>query len=524
MMERQFDYIIIGSGFGGSVSALRLAEKGYRVLVIEKGKWYRANDFAKTNWHLNKWLWMPLIRWFGIMKISFFKHITIISGVGVGGGSLVYANTLPVPKAEFFKKGSWAKLNDWQTVLKPHYQTALQMLGATQNPKLFDADHALKKVSVHLNREHLFEPTNVAVYFGKPDVTVPDPYFKGKGPERSGCNFCGGCMTGCRFNAKNTLDKNYLYFAQQHGAIIKAQKEVIDVVPANSENGSNGYIVTCKSTSIYRNSKETYFTKGVVFAGGVLGTVKLLLKLKRNSLPNISNRLGDDIRTNNETLISVSNIDGSKDLSKGIAIGSILHTDENSHLEVCRYIEGSGFWRLSHFPLAQGANVFFRILRILGKWCTHPIRMIKLYFKSDWGKRTAVLLFMQTLDSTLRFKRNRTGYMISQLSDGPKPTPNIPESIQLTKEYCKQVNGEATVFALETFAGIPSTAHILGGAVMGENPELGVIDKNNAVFAYKNMFVIDGSMISANPGVNPSLSITAIAEHAMSKIPLKSLV
>ncbi|MFA9392082.1 MAG: GMC oxidoreductase [Prolixibacteraceae bacterium] len=517
-MADKYDYIIIGSGFGGSVSALRLTEKGYKVLVIEKGKWYQPDDFAKTNWHLHKWLWMPLLHWFGIMKISFFRHITVISGVGVGGGSLVYANTLPVPKSEFFKKGSWAELNDWEKELKPHYQTALDMLGANKNPKLFDADHALQKLAVELGREQLFEATNVAVFFGKPDVSVADPYFKGKGPERVGCNFCGGCMTGCRYNAKNTLDKNYLHLAQQLGLKIVAQEEVIDVVALGNVNGSGGYQITCRSTKNRWHKKVRYQTNAVIFAGGVLGTVKLLLKLKKKSLPRLSDKLGDDIRTNNETLISVTNIDGSQDLSKGIAIGSILHTDENSHLEVCRYIEGSGFWRLSHFPLAKGVNALVRVANIVWKLMKQPLRMVKLYLSSNWGKHTAVLLFMQTLDSTLRFKRGTSGQMVSRLSSGPKPTPNIPESLDLTKRYSKTVNGEATVFAFETFAGIPSTAHILGGAVMGNNAISGVIDQNNKVFGYENMLIVDGSMISANPGVNPSLSITAIAEHAMSKI------
>ncbi|MBN2805497.1 MAG: GMC family oxidoreductase [Prolixibacteraceae bacterium] len=522
-MEHQYDYVIVGSGFGGSVCALRLAEKGYKVLVIEKGKWYRADDFAKNNWQLSKWLWMPLLRWFGIMKISFFRHITIISGVGVGGGSLVYANTLPVPKQAFFRQGSWAKLADWESILQTHYKTALQMLGANKNPKLFDGDNALKTLSIQLNREHLFEPTDVAVYFGKADETVPDPYFNGKGPERAGCNFCGGCMTGCRYNAKNTLDKNYLYLAQQLGVEIQAQAEVIDVLPVGNDDGSEGYQITCRSTRNWRHSKTNYTAGAVVFSGGVLGTIKLLLKLKKKSLPNISPKLGDDIRTNNETLISVTNIDGSKDLSKGIAIGSILHSDDNSHLEVCRYVEGSGFWRLSHLPMAKGRVALKRIGNIMLKFLRNPLRIFKLYLVSNWGKRTAVLLFMQTVDSTLRFKRSLSGGMVSRLSKGSRPTPLIPESMELANQYSKLVNGENTVFLFETFAGIPSTAHILGGAVMGASASEGVIDQHCRVFGYKNMLIVDGSMISANPGVNPSLSITAIAEHAMAQVPSKKM-
>ncbi|WP_342662723.1 GMC family oxidoreductase N-terminal domain-containing protein [Gelidibacter mesophilus] len=343
-----YDYIIVGSGFGGSVSALRLSKKGYKVLVVEKGKWYAANDFPKTNWNFKKWLWMPSLRFFGIMKLSVFKHIAIISGTGVGGGSLVYANTLPTPKTAFFKSGSWKDLNDWENELKPYYKEALRMLGATKNPQLFDADLGLKKVSEDLGIAERFDPTWVAVFFGTPNQTQKDPYFNGEGPERSGCNFCGACMTGCRYNAKNTLDKNYLYLAQKHGAEILAENEVIDVQPINANDGSQGYEVSLKSSTKLFKKHQKIKAQGVIFSGGVLGTVKLLLKLKKSSLPNLSDKLGEDIRSNNETLVSVTGLDKSKNYSKGVAIGSILDTDENSHLEICRYGEGSNAWKLVH--------------------------------------------------------------------------------------------------------------------------------------------------------------------------------
>jgi cholesterol oxidase len=517
----EYDYIIVGSGFGGSVSALRLSQKVYKVLVIEKGKWYQAKDFPKTNWNFRKWLWVPYLRFFGIMKLSIFKHIAIISGTGVGGGSLVYANTLPTPKTAFFNSGSWKELNDWETELKPHYDTALQMLGAAKNPKLFDGDLGLQKVAENLNLKEKFDATRVAVFFGEPDVTVKDPYFKGKGPERAGCNFCGACMTGCRYNAKNTLDKNYLYLAQKNGAQIRAENEVIDVQPINAADGSEGYKVFIKSSTKLFAKPETIKTKAVIFSGGVLGTVKLLLKLKMKSLPYLSDKLGEDIRSNNETLISVSGLEKDKNYSKGIAIGSILDTDENSHLEICRYGEGSNAWKLAHLPYVTGSNVISRIFKTIGKLLKHPVDYFKIYFVNGWAKNTVVLLFMQTLDSTLKFKRNAMGQMSSTVSKGKAPTPFIPESIQLVKAYSKAINGVSTSFALETLAGIPSTAHILGGAVMGKDKTTGVIDKDNKVFGYHNMFVIDGAMISANPGVNPSLTITAIAERAMARIPNK---
>lgn len=519
--KMEYDYIIIGSGFGGSVSALRLSEKGYKVLVIEKGKWYKAEDFPKTNWNFRKWLWLPGIRFFGIMKLTIFRHVAVLSGTGVGGGSLVYANTLPIPKSTFFKTGSWCKLLDWESELAPHYKESLRMLGATKNPKLFDGDIGLKKVAQNLGMEDKFDATNVAVYFGEENVTIEDPYFEGMGPERTGCNYCGACMTGCRNNSKNTLDKNYLYLAQKYGAEILAEHEVYDVSPIDSRSGENGYEVSIKTSTKFINKRKTFKSKGVIFSGGVLGTIKLLLKLKTNSLPNISDRIGHDIRTNNETLVSVSSLDKETNFSKGIAIGSILDTDENSHLEICRYSEGSDAWKLVHLPYVTGNNVFYRLAMVLVSLIKSPIKYFKIYFANSWAKKTVVLLFMQTLDSRIRFKINIFGLMSSTVSSGKKPTPFIPESVKLIKEYSNAVNGVSTSFALETLAGIPSTAHILGGAVMGENISEGVIDKNNNVFGYKNLYIIDGSMISSNPGVNPSLSITAIAEHAMHQIPFK---
>jgi len=518
----EYDYIIVGSGFGGSVSALRLSKKGYKVLVVEKGKWFKAEDFPKTNWNFRKWLWLPSLRFFGIMKVTIFRHVAILSGTGVGGGSLVYANTLPIPKSAFFKTGSWSKLHDWETELAPYYQEALKMLGTVKNPKLFDGDIGLKKVAQKLGMEDKFEATNVAVYFGEENVTKEDPYFEGMGPERTGCNFCGACMTGCRNNSKNTLDKNYLYLAQKFGAEILAEHEVCDVRPINNKEGADGYEVDIKTSTKVFVERRKITSKGVIFSGGVLGTIKLLLKLKTSSLPHISERLGQDIRTNNETLVSVSSLDKDKNFSKGVAIGSILDTDDNSHLEICRYAEGSNAWKLVHFPYVTGNNIFSRLGMVIVSLIKSPIKYFKIYFVNSWAKKTVVLLFMQTLDSTLRFKRNIFGSMSSTVSTGKKPSPFIPESVKLIEEYIKAVNGVSTSFALETIAGIPSTAHILGGAAMGANSSEGVIDKDNRVFGYKHLYIIDGSMISANPGVNPSLSITAIAERAMDQIPFKN--
>jgi len=519
-MDRTYDYIVVGSGFGGAVSALRLSEKGFKVLVIEKGKWFKATDFPKNNYHLKKWLWEPKVGLKGFFKMTFLRHVTVLSGVGVGGGSLTYANTLPVPKKAFFNSGNWKGLADWENELMPFYPIANQMLGATVNPGLYDADHALKEVARKIGKEEDFEPTNVAVYFGEPGKTVKDPYFDGKGPDRTGCIHCGQCMTGCRHNAKNTLDKNYLFLAQQLGAEILAEREVVDVIPLDNGDGKDGYRVVMKDSFGRRNHSET--CTGIVFAGGVMGTIPLLLKLKESSLPRLSETIGHHVRTNNEALISVTTLDGDKDYTKGLAIGSILNTDKNSHLEPCRYGKGSGFFKWLGLPLSHGSNGFIRILKTIPTIIRNYFHYLRVYFRKDFSTGTTILLFMQHLDSTIRFKKGKFGNLKSQLETGERPTSQIPRARELSKHFEEIVNGKPYTLALETILGSPTTAHILGGAVMGKDENEGVIDQRNHVFNYENMMICDGSMISANPGVNPSLSITAITERAMSLIEPKS--
>ena len=515
-----YDYIIIGSGFGGSVSALRLSEKGYKVLVIEMGKRLTNYDFPETNWQLKKWLWIPLLRFFGLFRISFFRHITVLTGVGVGGGSLVYANTLPVPGEEFFQAESWKHLADWKKELSPFYTIALKMLGVAPNPVLEKGDLALKQLAQEIGKEEHFEPTNVSVFFGEPDKTVPDPYFNGEGPERTGCNFCGGCMVGCRYNAKNSLDKNYLYFAEKNGVKIHAEAEVFDVKPINSPDGADGYRVSWKSSTKIIKQKGSYTTRGVIFAGGVLGTVKLLLKLKASSLPNLSDRVGHDIRTNSESLIGVTTTDKDAVFSNGIAIGSILQTDTYSSLEPVRYNSGSGFWRILQSPMVHGSNALVRVGKILKEIISHPVENFRIYFVNNWAEKTQILLFMQTIDSKLRFTKGMFG-LHTKVDEGKAPTAFLPEAKDLADRYAQIIHGKPRVLLTETLFGTPTTAHILGGAVMGMSSEDGVIDKDHHVFGYKNMLICDGSTITANPGVNPSLTITALTERAMSKIPAK---
>lgn len=519
-MEHDYDYIIVGSGFGGSVSALRLAEKGYRVLVIEKGKRWRPEQYPKTNWNIRKWMWLPSIRFHGFFKLTLMRHVGILSGVGVGGGSLVYANTLPRPEDTFFQSGSWSGLADWKKELEPHYKVGEEMLGATENPELGDSDRALQAVAREFQKGDQFRPTRVAVFFGEPEKEVPDPYFEGRGPERAGCNMCGGCMTGCRFDAKNTLDKNYLYLAEQQGAEIAACKKVIRIVPLENGNGGEGYRVTIKDSTRIINRKATLSAKGVILAGGVLGTVRLLLNMRGKYLKQLSPMLGNQIRTNNESLVLVHSRQKEKDFSKGVAIGSIFPPDEATHLEAVRYGSGSGFWKLMAVPLTHGRTMVGRVLKLLWKLLSQPVSWLRIYFSRDFARESMILLYMQDLESTLRFRRGlfnlRTG-----ICTGSPPSAFMPLARELAEATSREIDGYPFVMNTEALTGTPLTAHILGGCVIAKDTSEGVIDTDQRVFGYDNLYVCDGSAVSANPGVNPALTITAMTERVMSKIPHK---
>lgn len=523
------DFVIIGSGFGGSVSALRLVEKGYDVLLLEKGAQRSAEDFPKTNWNLRRWLWMPQLGCRGIFQMRFFKHVTVLAGAGVGGGSLVYANTLPIPKRGFFASPGWAELADWERELTPHYAVAQRMLGATRVPFLTAPDRLLREIATQRGQAEAFESTQVAVYFGdqtNPGQSVPDPFFEGHGPARTACNQCGACMTGCRHGGKNTLDKNYLYLARKLGLGLEANCEVVDVRPLEPGDGSGGYEITAKvGTGLLGafRKRRRFKAKQVIFSGGVLGTVDLLLKLRERSLPRLSDQVGRRIRTNSESLIGVVSERRDEDLSKGVAIGSIYQTDEHSHLEVVRYGEGSGFFRLLMAPHVGGqAPGVIKLVQGLVRALKSPLHFLKSYFVPDWAKYTIILLYMRTVDGTLRFRRKGLlAHMGSDLEQGDKPSASIPEATELAQIVAQKTQGFAGSLMTETALNIPTTAHILGGACMGRDASEGVIDAEHHVFGYSGMYVIDGSTISANPGVNPSLTITALAERAMSKIPSK---
>ncbi|MFZ5941508.1 MAG: GMC oxidoreductase [Bacteroidota bacterium] len=517
----EYDYVIIGSGFGGSVSALRLAEKGYRVLVLEKGKTYRAEDFPRTNWNLRKWFWLPSLRFYGFLKMTFFRHVGILSGVGVGGGSLVYANTLPRPETAFFNSGNWAGISEWEKELEPFYSVAEKMLGANTNPGLYDSDHALKTLAAAYKRDHRFAPTQAAVFFGEPEKKVKDPYFGGEGPDREGCRFCGGCMTGCRYHAKNTLDRNYLWLAGKKGVQIRDRSLVTSIRPVNKGKGDQGYLITWKnSTGFIWKKRQTISTRGVILSGGVLGTVRLLLNMKKSCLPDLSDQTGNFIRTNNESLILVTSRDKTKDFSKGIAIGSIFPPDEHTHLEPVRYSSGSGFWKTLGVPLTYGRSMMSRSAKLLWHLVRHPRSWLRIYFTKDFAKSSVILLFMQHLDSTLRLRKGLFN-LRSTVSEGKPPTAFMPFARELAEKTGELINGKPFVMVTEALTGIPTTAHILGGAVIGRSAEEGVIDSHHRVFGYENMYVCDGSAVSANPGVNPSLTITAMSERAMSFIPNK---
>ncbi len=522
-----YDVIVVGSGFGGSVSALRLAEKGYSVLVLEKGRRFRPEDFPKTNWNLRRWLWRPALGWRGLFKMTFFRHVTVLSGVGVGGGSLVYAATLPVPRADFFEAPSWAHLADWRRELAPHYATAQRMLGATRHTLTTAPDRLLREVAAEMGREEHFTSNPVGIFFGTPGRTVPDPFFDGRGPERAACLYCGACMTGCRHNAKNSLDKNYLYLAERLGARIQANTEVRAVRP---RRGGGYGVEAVEARGWLRRRRRVYTADRVILAGGVLGTTDLLLRMKADpdGLPRLSDRLGRQVRTNSESLIGVVTPRDDEDYSEGIAITSILHTDANSHVEPVRYGAGSGFFRVLSLPHAPGGTFFSRIAGLVRAVVRQPLRWLKILAVRDFARHSLIVLYMRTAEGTLTLRRRRRPWRLfrqalaTELSEGLAPRAFMPEATAIAEQVAEKVDGVTMGLATEATLGTPSTAHILGGCCMGDGPDDGVIDARHRVFGYDGLYVVDGSAVSANPGVNPSLTITAMAERAMSFIEEKA--
>jgi cholesterol oxidase len=526
MTACDYDFVVVGSGFGGSVSACRLAEKGYSVAVVEMGKRWTAADFPKTTWNLRRWIWRPGLKLFGFYNMRPFRHVMILCGNAVGGGSITYANTMLVPPDSVWAEGSFAGLADWQREMPAHFGEAKRMLGVTENRILGEADEMLQKMAVEQGCGDTFYKTDVAVYFGdQQGVANKDPYFGGEGPERSSCIGCGGCMVGCRYNAKNTLDKNYLYFAEKRGAKVLAETRVVDIKPRGAGDGSDGYeLTTERSTAWFAKRRTTITARHVVLAASALGTMDLLMRNKqRGNLPAISDRLGEDVRTNSESILGVRFPGKRFDMSKGIAIGSGIHIDRFTHIEATRYSRGSDVLGLIATMLVSGRG-WKRIFAWMWGAIRHPIRFFRAGWPFGFARQTLILLVMQTIDATLRFRLARRWYwpFTRQLATEGKRIPtNIPQANAFAERAARAFGGIAITSTSEILFDLPMTAHCIGGCVMGATPADGVIDSQHRVHGYRNLYVVDGAAVGANLGVNPSLTITALAERAMTFIPPK---
>lgn len=529
--QTDFDFIVIGSGFGGSVSALRLAEKGYRVAVMEMGRRWKPEDFPKSNWNLRRWIWRPRAFLRGFFKIRMFRHVWVLHGCAVGGGSITYANTLLVPPDKVWEQGTWAGLADWKAEMPHHYAEATRMLGVSENRILGPADRILELAAHRMGIGHTYYRTQVAVFqppYGEaPGKTYPDPYFGGEGPARTTCTGCGGCMMGCRFNAKNTLDLNYLYLAEKRGARVFAETEVVDVRPLGAADGSGGYEVqTVRSTRLFPARRRRFTCRAVVFAASALGTTDLLFRLKeKGSLPAISDQLGRWVRTNCESLIGVRVPRSREDLSKGVAVGSGIYLDEDTHIEVVRYPAGSDAMGLLSTLLTDdrpGRSRGLLWLETLAReFLRRPLHTIHCLHPFGWAREILILLCMQTLEGHIDLSRSRRWYFPFKRvmrTRGKRIPSFIPQANEFAKKLAALVGGTAMSMANEVLFHIPTTAHILGGCVIGRSREEGVVDHRHRVFGYRNMYICDGSVLAGNLGVNPSLTITALAERAMSYV------
>ncbi|HEU4990342.1 MAG TPA: GMC family oxidoreductase, partial [Gemmatimonadaceae bacterium] len=531
MPERVYDFVIVGSGFGGSVTAMRLAEQGRSVLVLERGKRFRDEDFAKSTWRARRYLWAPALRCFGILQVSPFRDVWVLHGAGVGGGSLGYANVLMQPTDALFDAPAWRDLADWKTILTPHFATARRMLGVTPNPRLWPADHVLQQIAVELGTGDTFSPTPVGAFFGTPGregEEVPDPYFNGTGPARRGCIHCGACMVGCRHNAKNTLPKNYLYFAEQHGAEIRAECAVRDIRPLDGAqpDGARYEVIYRRSTAIVPMASTTVRARHVIVAAGALGTLRLLFRCRdvTRSLPRISARLGDHVRTNSESILGSVSRPRDIDYSQGVAITSIINADAVTTVEPVRYPAGSSLMRFLSGPLTDGRTFLSRAQRSLAQIITRPLDFLRTHVVPGWAERATVLLVMQTVDNRMKLRLGRsalTGFRRGLVSR-PDPTSEASGSPELGRQvartFAERTNGVLTGSINEGLFGVPMTAHILGGCPMGRDADQGVVDLDCAVHGYEGLFVVDGSIVPANPGVNPSLTIAALAEYAAGRI------
>jgi cholesterol oxidase len=531
--QKSFDYVIIGSGFGGSVSAMRLTEKGYSVLVLEKGKRYRDRDFARTNLTFWKYLWLPALRAFGILQISLLKGVMVLHGTGVGGGSLGYANVLEIPAEETFAIPAWNEPLPWGKILKPFYATARRMLGATPNPNFWPADHTLQEIAVERGEQSTFRATEVGVFFGPEQQTVPDPYFGGAGPERAGCTQCGGCMIGCRYNAKNTLPKNYLYFAEKQGAQVWPETQVRDIRPLGGDqaDGARFALTLQSSTAFMIRPRRRVRARNVIVSAGVMGTLKLLLNCRDRyrTLPDLSNRLGERVRTNSEALLGSVHRSRETDFSKGIAITSIFNADAVTRIEPVRYPDGSDLMRLMAAPLiSNGDGIPMRMLKSLGWILRHPIDFLQAQVLPGWAHKATILLVMQNVDNRLKVRLGRSLLtffrkdLVADPDESHRLQARVDAGHDVVRDFAARTNGIPMGSLGENLLNFPTTAHILGGCPVGKTADEGVVDENFQVHNYPGLSVIDGSVMPANPGVNPSLTITALAEYGMEKISPKT--
>lgn len=520
--EPDHDVLVIGSGFGGSVTALRLAEKGYRVGVLEAGKRFDRSTLPTTSWDVRNFLWAPRLGCFGIQRVHLLRDVVILAGAGVGGGSLNYANTLYRPPEPFYNDRQWSEITDWRDELTPHYDQAERMLGVVENPRESTADGVIRSVAADMGCEDTYHRTRVGVLFGgdatEPGTQVPDPYFGGAGPDRTTCTACGSCMTGCRVGAKNTLDRNYLHLAEAAGARIRPLTTVTAIRPLSTGGYAVDTCTTGRSARRDRN-RQTFTATQVVVAAGTYNTQKLLHSQRENgNLPRLSSRLGVLTRTNSESILCAKGKDRrGVDYTDGVAITSSFHPDEHTHVEPVRYGRGSNLMGMLLTALTDGGKPYPRVLSWLWAMLSRP-RNLGWISVRRWSERSIIMLVMQTLDNSItvsgrrRFGRFR---MTSGRGHG-EPSPTwIPAANEATRRVAEKIDGIAGGSVGE-IANVPMTAHFIGGCAIGESAETGVIDPYHRVHGHPGLHIADGSTISANLGVNPSLTITAQAERAMS--------
>ncbi|MCB0877464.1 MAG: GMC family oxidoreductase [Thermoleophilia bacterium] len=527
----EYDWIVVGSGFGGSVAALRLAEQGHRVLVLECGRRFADHEHARSTWDLRRYFWAPSLGLRGIMRLSLFRDVFIATGAGVGGGSLGYANTLYRPNDEaFYEAEQWAGLADWKSELAPHYDTAEHMLGVAEYGPPGVTDELIRTLGRDLGVEHTFRMTRVGVFLGEPGVEVDDPYFGGEGPRRSGCQRCGACMIGCRHNAKNTLVKNYLWFAERAGATIVPEREVTHLRPLDERGkpdvdatGEHGWQVETEHPGAWlRRRRRTYRARrGVVVAAGALGSTRLLLRQRaQGTLPRLSDRLGHLVRTNSESILAVTAPGDGHDFSQTVAISSSIYPDPHTHVEPVTYGAGGGAIGLLSTLMVGGGTRVTRPLKFLGQCLRHPIRLAKVTWPHRWSRRSFLVLVMQSHENAIRLVARRRwlrrGISLRTKQDAGHPNPTfLPIANESAMRLAKMVNGIPQSSLTEALFNVPTTAHLLGGCTIGRDRDSAVVDASHRVFGYDRLLVVDGSTMPANVGVNPSLTITAMAERAM---------